>query len=196
MAALYWFALVLGAGLLLFSLVGDVDGGADGLDPGVDVDGCGGAHGYEVLSIRTITYFMFAFGAAGVLLGLAGTGSIVRLLTSLGVGVVSGGASAAAFRWLGQTQSGQLQDDDSLVGLVGRVVVPLSMFGTGKVEVARSGREIELLARPFDQEPDQPETWTSVVIVEIEHGMALVTPYTDTLEPGRNPPGLPRPGEE
>lgn len=199
MAALYWFALILGAGLLLFSLVGDADGGADGVDVDVGVDGVdadgGHGHGYEILSIRTITYFLFGLGATGVLLGLTTTGSLVRLATSLSVGLVSGGLSAAAFQWLGRTQSGVLQEDDSLIGLVGTVTLPLSRHGTGKIEVERSGRSLELLARPFERGDAEPESWTSVVVVDIDRGTALVTPYTDSLGAGPDPRGLPRPEE-
>src|SRR5690606_21289047 len=66
MSALYWFALVVGAGLLGLSLFGDTDAGGD-----VDVDAAGGgADGFRILSTRNLTYFLFGFGATGVLLGL------------------------------------------------------------------------------------------------------------------------------
>jgi hypothetical protein len=196
MATLFWFALVVGAGLLLFSLFADADGGADGGDLAVDAGGAPGAHGFELLSIRTATYFLFGFGATGVLLGLTGTGAVIRTLMAILVGALAGGISAAAFGWLGRTQSGDLLDDDTLVGLVGQVTVPLSRTGTGKVEVVRGHRELELLARPFDRNPDAPETWSSVVIVDFEGGVARVSRYTESLGSGEPPPALPNPPEE
>lgn len=195
MAALFWFALVVGAGLLLFSLLADGHGGGDGADTAVDA-GAGDGHGYEWLSIRTATYFLFGFGATGVLLGLTGSGMLVRVLTSLFVGMLSGGISAAAFGWLGRTQSGALPEDETLVGLVGQVTLPLSRTGTGKIEVLRGHREIELLARPFDRDPDEPETWSTVVIVDFQGGIARVSRYTESIGPGDAPPELLQPPEE
>lgn len=194
MSTLYWFALVVGAGLLLFSLVGDADGGADGVDADGGFDGTG--HGYEILSIRTATYFLFAFGATGVLLPLAGASAPFAFAVSLIVAALSGGLSATAFRYLRRSQSGAMPADDSLVGLVGRVTLPISPGGSGKIEVERAGRTIELLARPFEREPDMPENWHSVVVVEVDGGTALVAPYRDLLDPGEVASGLPSPAED
>lgn len=197
MATLFWFALVVGAGLLLFSLLADADGGADGADLVVDAGAdAADAHGFELLSVRTLTYFMFGFGATGVLLGLTGASLPLRVVIALVVGMLSGGLSAAAFGYLSRTQSGALLDDDTLVGLVGQVTVPLSRTGTGKIEVMRGHRELELLARPFDRDPETPESWTSVVIVDFEGGIARVSRYTDTLGSGDAPPALPQSTEE
>lgn len=198
MTALFWFALVVGAGLLLFSLLADADGASDGIDivadADIDIDGPG-AHGFEWLSVRTATYFLFGFGATGVVLGLAGTGMLVRAAVATAVGLMAGGLSAAAFGYLRRTQSGELLSDATLVGLVGRVTLPLSRDGTGKIEVLRGGREIELLARPFDRDPEEPETWRSVVIVEFEGGIARVSRYTELVGSGDTPSALSPPEE-
>jgi membrane protein implicated in regulation of membrane protease activity len=189
----YWFALIVGAGLLLFSLLGDADGGdgADGAD-GNDAD----PDGLRILSMRTATYFLFAFGATGILAGLTRAGGLVTAIVAAAAGVFSGGLSAATFRWLKRSQSGALAADDSLVGRVGRVTLPLSENGTGKIEIERSGREIELLARPFDKQPRTPEAWTTVVIIDVEGGTALVSPYNESLGAGDEVPRLPNPSEE
>ena len=68
-----------------------------------------------------------------------------------------------------------MPDDRSLVGLAGLVVLPLRP-GSGRVVVRRGGREHELMARPFEDAPDA-ETWTSVVVVDVVDGTALVSPY-------------------
>lgn len=196
MATLFWFALVVGAGLLLFSLLADANGGADGADLALDADAVPDMHGFELLSVRTATYFLFGFGATGVLLGLTGSTLVVRALVALLVGVLSAGLSAAAFGWLRRTQSGALLDDETLVGLVGQVTLPLSRTGTGKIEVQRGHREIELLARPFDRDPVEPESWSTVVIVDFEGGIARVSRYSESLEAGDAPPTLPLPRED
>lgn len=180
MASFYWFALVVGAGLLLFSLGGDtdsLDGGGDGLDHGAHAD-------TRIFSIRTITYFLFGFGATGALLGLAWRAErpLATAALALLVGSFSGAMSAVTFRYLGRTESGGLPDDASLVGRVGRVILPLGPARIGKIEVERGGREIELLARPFEAEPVAPETWSTVVIVDMDGGTALVSPMNESLE--------------
>lgn len=186
MSMLYWFALVVGAGLLLMSLFSDFFGDVHG-DIGGDTD-LGGAHadaeGFRILSLRNATYFLFAFGAAGVLLGWATEGDapvLTAVLATL-LGVAGGGISATAFGWLRRTESGYIGDDRGWVGRVGQVVLPLSAEGTGKILVNRSGRDHELLARPFETGSESPEQWRSVLIVELENGVALVSPYGGSLE--------------
>ena len=181
---LYWFALVVGAGLLLMSLFSDFFGDVHG-DLGGDTD-LGGAHadteGFRIVSLRNATYFLFAFGAAGVLLGWATDAPVLTAVLATVLGVAGGGISAAAFGWLRKTESGYLADDRGWVGRVGEVVLPLSNDGTGKIMVNRSGRDHELLARPFEIGSESPEQWRSVLIVELENGVALVSPYGGSLE--------------
>ncbi len=199
MSALYWFALIIGAGLLLLSVFGDIFGHGHGIDSahGGDLDASGHPHGdiewFRILSMRNATYFLFAFGATGLLLGWVMGGErpfLTALLAGL-LGVVGGGISAVVFGWVGRTESGYLEDDAGWIGRIGQVVLPLSAEGTGKIMVSRSGRDHELLARPFDRVPESPDRWRSVVIVELENGIALVAPNTaelDATEPlGINP---------
>ncbi|MGH7506378.1 MAG: hypothetical protein ACRELX_12035 [Longimicrobiales bacterium] len=191
MTGLYWFALVLGAGLLLVPLLGDFFGGEGGAANASLHDG-GQTHthdhataeGMKILSMRNITYFLFGFGAAGLLLSwLWQRGHPIGTAAfALALGIVSGGISALAFGWLGRTESGAILGDQGWSGCVGEVVLPLSNAGTGKVLVARAGREHTLLARPFDEQAREPETWRAVVVIEMRRGIALVEPYTNALE--------------
>src|SRR5687768_17432107 len=70
MITLFWFALVLGGGLALFSLVGDFfDGDAgEGTTDHLHIEHEGADSSWQLFSLRTLTYFLFAFGAVGVLL--------------------------------------------------------------------------------------------------------------------------------
>jgi hypothetical protein len=48
-----------------------------------------------------------------------------------------------------------------------------------------------MLARPFDAAPEAPETWRTVLIIEMTGGVALVQPYREVLgddEPSRSLP--------
>lgn len=194
MTTLYWLALVLGGGLALLSLFGDMlglDGDAAADAAGGDADlghagdlgghhGGGAAAGHDgmhILSLRSATYFLFAFGAVGVLLQFAwgGRQPWLGLLAAASTGAAAAFFSAALFGWVARTGSGELPSDRTLAGLAGTMVLPLREGG-GKVQVVRGGREYELLARPFDPAAPAPESWTSVVVVEVVDGTALVTP--------------------
>jgi hypothetical protein len=186
MLTLFWLALVLGGGLALFSVLGDFfeSGGVD--DVHLEHDAVD-AH-WQLLSLRTATYFLFAFGAVGVLVhSVAGGSGFIALAAALFTGIVAAVASASLFGYLRQSNSGEMEGDASYEGLPARVVLPLR-GGRGKIMVTRGGRDLELMAECFDDDPLQPETWKDVVIVEIRGGTALVSPMheferTDALLP-------------
>lgn len=203
MNALYWFALVVGVGMFLFSLAGDlfghgdVDVGTDvdvdadiGLDAdaGADVDHDGDGHhdteGFRIFSVRNATYFLFAFGVTGVLLSWIWGGARPLLTAAFAsvLGLTGGAISTLAFGWVRRTEAGQLMGDRGWIGLTGRVTLPLSAGGTGKVLVERGGREHELLARPFEREPDRPEDWVEVMVIDMQQGVALVSPRDPALD--------------
>lgn len=189
MTALYWFAMVVGVGMYLFSVFADLSGGGDagvdgGLDAHTDVGGdTHGADGYQILSLRNATYFLFAFGVTGVLLNWlwAGSRDILTALVSTGIGLAGAALSAFAFGWLRKSESGYMPGDQSWVGAQASVVLPLSTHETGKVYAMRAGRTQELLARPFDGEAIAPERWTNVLILDIKDGIALVAPHDQAL---------------
>ncbi len=211
MATLFWFALVLGGGLLLVSTLGHLLGDAFGDQAGAPTDGadagqadvqvdsdaaCGdadadtdqgaGVHhahidqqGFRFLSLRTATYFLFGFGAAGVLLTYAwkGTHPVIAGATGIACGLLAAWLSASLFHWVGAGDSGALAGDRALVGATGVVVLPLPANGTGKVLVHSAGRELELLARPIASAPGDPGTWKGVMVVDVADGVAVVTPF-------------------
>jgi len=185
MTAFYWFALIVGAGMYLFSLAADFTGHADVGDAHADADADhGDGHGYNILSIRNATYFLFAFGVTGVLLSFlwGGERGLLTAVLSTLLGVAGGAISAVAFGWVRRTESGYLPDDRGWVGLPGRVTLPLSVDGTGKILVTRQGREHELLAQPFDPDAAGAENWSTVMVIEMRQGIALVQPNDPALE--------------
>lgn len=179
--ALYLFSVLLGGGLLAFSMFGG-DGDADAdVDLAVDGDGDlghGGADALRLLSLRTVSYFLFVFGGVGA--ALTATWHVVTapLIAVLAAGTGIGVALlvAAAFRYLKRTESGERTGNDGIVGLSGRVTVPFGASGTGKVLLSSASRTLELMARPFDTAHGDPATWTNVIVVEIDQGIALVSP--------------------
>jgi hypothetical protein len=200
---------VLGGGLLLVSLLGDVfgDAGGDldldvsgdvsfdidgaeidssGFDLGdgeMDADGGDASQASKILSIRTLTYALFGFGAVGTLLGLFGSAGFA---TTLGLaitgGFLSGALVTSAFQYLATTDTGAQVSDVSFVGLSGTVTIPITEGSAGAVAVQRGQRRITLRALPHESVRDlDPTDWTSVVVVDIADGVARVAPVSDDL---------------
>ena len=177
MLTLYIFALVVGAGLLLFSMFGHSG------DHDVHVGHHWDAHDhpYAWLSLRTVIYFLFVFGGVGTVLTKTwhGVTAPLVLLLATGAGVGVGAVVSAAFAYLRRTSSGDRESDESFLGASGTMTLPFSSGGSGKVLVSRGDRTYELLARPFDRtRPDAP-AWKSVVVLEMERGVAVVAPSDD-----------------
>lgn len=192
MTTLYWFALIVGAGMLGLALFGDLfDHGADGLDTdgGADAGADTDHHGLNILSTRNATYFLFAFGATGLLLTWIWAGARAPVVAAIAtvLGLAGGAIAAVAFGWVGRTESGWMLDDRAWIGCTGVVLLPLQATGTGKILVDRAGRSHELLARPFEPDALEPEAWSRVLIVEMEGAIALVSPYNDALEGADRP---------
>jgi hypothetical protein len=198
MTALYWFAMVVGVGMYLFSALAGATGAHH--DVGNDADVGGDSHhdvdSYKLLSLRNATYFLFAFGVTGVTLNWLWGGSrgILTALLALFIGGTGAAISTVAFGWLKKSESGEMPGDRAWLGASGQVVIPLSAGGTGKIFVSRGGRSQELLARPFDDDAAQPETWALVMVLEIRDGIALVAP-NEELTPESVAPQLGRPTE-
>lgn len=176
MFSLYLFALIVGGGLLLFSLFSGSDHQHDGFD---DVGDHGSAG--EWLSLRTLTYFLFVFGGVGAVLSRSwhAVAAPLVLLVAAASGLAIGGTVAAAFSWLRRTDTTNRDSDDSFIGLSGRMTLPFGAGGAGKVLVTRGDRTFELLARPYDRASSPPSAWNHVIVVEMERGTALVAPLDD-----------------
>lgn len=179
MSFLYWLALVVGGGLFLISLLGTFAGaeGHDGEAFHSDTDTDWG----RIFSLRNATYFMFAFGAVGVLLQALWRGErgTFTLLLAVVTGLIAWTLSNLVFTYIRRTDTGHMHGDELLVGRVARVSLPILKGGTGKILVEKAGRTQELLAKPHGDDEGDPETWDSVVVVEVRDGVALVTPFTE-----------------
>jgi hypothetical protein len=178
---LYLFSLIVGGGLLVFSVFGGHDSHHD-----VGHVGSHDFHGHghnpvQWLSLRTLTYFLFVFGGVGAILSKTwhvATSPLILLFSVLaGLGV--GTAVSLAFGYLRKTDSGAADSDDGFVGLNASVTLPIASGGMGKVLVQRGARTYELLARPVDGAAKNVSTWKSVIVVEMKGGTALVTPSDD-----------------
>ncbi|MDT8340934.1 MAG: hypothetical protein RQ751_05430 [Longimicrobiales bacterium] len=184
MLTAYVFALVLGGGLLLASMLFGLDDAGDAdVALGLE-DGPGGADA-KIFSLRGLVYAAFGFGGAGTLLTLFGAGTVVTALAAVVTGVGAGALVGAVFRYLNRTESGALPGDRSFAGARGRIVLPLTGGTPGAVVVARGGREIRLRALPHPSAPGDAAGWSEILVVEVEEGIARVVPVEGNtlLEP-------------
>ncbi len=167
----------------------EVDGAAADMDAGhAEIGDTGGwSHAAsKIFSIRTITYALFGFGAVGTLRTFVWTGGSAALTVVFAVvtGLISGALINAAFAWVRRSESGALPGEATYAGLTGRVTLPIVDAG-GKVVVERGGHSVELRALPHPSARAQgdPSDWTSVFVVEMRRGVALVAPAGQEMLP-------------
>ncbi len=199
MLPVYVFCLVLGGGLALLAVFGDVlDGGDVDLDADLDLEAGdpGAAAGTEVaptagaaetvgeigrlFSLRGLIYGTFGFGAIGTLFHLVG---LDRPLLTVGFAVAGGLMTTVLvtrlMTWVRASETGQLRHDTAFAGRSGRVLLPIGRDRPGQIRVQRAGRTHRLRALPFAPENDEvgaPEEWEDVVVVEVREGIAYVRP--------------------
>lgn len=168
-----------------------VHGDADGLHGHLHGD-AGVAHGHaapthdsvaaKVFSVRTIAYALFGFGAVGTTLSWLWAGRSPLLTGGLAAatGIFSGWLINMAFAWVRRSESGALETEEEWAGHTGHVKLPIAGQG-GLVVVERAGRNVELRALPHASALGRgdPSRWKSVVVVEMEHGIARVAPVDD-----------------
>jgi hypothetical protein len=184
MATIFLISLIVGGGLLAVSMfAGDADMDTDldldvDLDAGLDGDFDGGdPHGFRLLSLRAVSYFLFGAGAAGTaMLYLSDSSVLVATGVALVVGLALAFLVDGVFRYLKRTESGGTTPESKYVGLSARVTIPFRPGGSGKVLVTRGSRTQELVARPYDPDATAVEEWTDVLIVAMDQGQALVAP--------------------
>jgi membrane protein implicated in regulation of membrane protease activity len=185
MLPLYLFCLIVGGGLLLFSLFGGTDHDADTGHVSHDADHpdtvdvhSGLDIAKEFLSVRSLFYFLAGFGATGALLeATTDAASAAALVWAIATGMTAALAAGLIYGWLRRSQSGFVpRDSDYLVGLPAQVVLPVTAGHRGKVRTISAGREIELLAKLHGAGDEDCPRGMTVVIVDIDGDTALVAP--------------------
>lgn len=193
MLAVYLFLLVVGAGLVVVSLVGDAFSGSEieldaisDLGGGADVKAAGGGW-WEAFSILSLVYASFGAGTVGTLLHLLWGGEQELLTGALaaGSGLACGVVANVLLNFLKRSGSGDLPSEKSFEGLPGDVTLPLREGSPGRIRIQRGSRAHVLRALPYgsaSESPASPEEWGRVVVVEVRDGIAYVTPAGPELE--------------
>ena len=128
-----------------------------------------------LLSLRFWTFFATFFGLTGVLLQGLGllSGTATPLLVSTAVGLVTGYTTSSVIRYFARTPTGRVPSRDAYVGKTGRVLVPVTEGGLGKVRVEIGGTTVDVLARvDGDGELAAGE---QALILQMDDTTALVT---------------------
>jgi len=172
---LYLLALILGGGILLVQLVGG--GHHDGADHFGGGDHLGGPDhhpvgGPGVLSTRSVTYGLFAFGFTGTILhALRLTSPIAALALAAVSGVVVTLSVGTALRALGDPAASGEAALLEARGRPGRVLVRLSREQRGKVRVQIKGQTVDLLATTAG---DELAAGAEVRVVDVRGDVAVV----------------------
>jgi hypothetical protein len=175
----YLFASIVGWVLLGASLAsghGSGDGAHAAAPHAIDhVDHASSPHASSpaslLMSLRLWTYVLAFGGTTGVLLRLAAhTDEPLTLLTSLGVGAVSGVAAQLAWSRLGSTRGGTVGEDE-LVGQSGRLLLGAGPGASGRVRLTVRGSSIDLIAASEELKLPANE---EVLVVSVRDGVAHV----------------------
>jgi membrane protein implicated in regulation of membrane protease activity len=171
MSGLYLFFLAVGAPLLLWMVfVGDADG------DGLSFDGDGDM---TVVPLSAVAAFMATFGGIGVIGELTGAGFLATLVLAIVLAVGVGYISHRLFKWVKAPGASSEVTDAELEGTIARVALPISDEFRGKIILDVAGAREQMTASPVDG--SAIDVGEPVVIVRIEHGVALVAPMTPDL---------------
>ncbi|MCX7735951.1 MAG: NfeD family protein [Candidatus Kapabacteria bacterium] len=203
MLTLFLVCLIIGGGLLAFSLLSgthdssNLDHSADfQMDSEINVEGDINTEGHfsveptsahieshnfeaaetvKFFSLRNFIYFLTFFGLTGTLLTLFDINSIVSLLSSLGIGVLSYLFGYKLMKYFKTSETGEIINIYSLIGRTGKVELDIIGTNKGKILVNVGGRLIELIA--MKSETDDSDSFKSgeeVLITDIQNNIAIV----------------------
>lgn len=192
MLQMFLVALIVGAGLLLFSLLASGDGGKPEIDGHADLDadahadhdsgGDAGALAWLPLaSLRFWTFFMAFFGATGTALTFIepDLAAWARVAIAVAMGYVCGAAAVSVFRYMHQSQTTSNLAVDDYIGETAVVRVSVARGKTGKVRLDLKGRTLELLAETEEERPFAVKE-RAMIYAMTEQGHVVLTRTNDS----------------
>ena len=146
----------------------------------------GGSRGTTVspINFATITAFLAWFGGTGYLLSRYSAASFRLVFIVAGT---TGLAGAAVVFWfvakvLWSPDENLDPADYEMVGVLGRVTIPIRSGGTGEIVFSQQGTRRTAGARSEDHHPIGKGT--EVVVTRYEKGIAYVRPWDSVTSPG------------
>lgn len=179
MATLYLIAAILGIGLLIFSSIGVGDADASVADLGDS-----GEFLLGIFSTRNLTFFLAAFGAAGLLLEWLDVNPFVTAVVATSLGLTAMFMVHVVFAWLKRSDSSvEVLGDRDFEGSIARVVLPVGPGVRGQVACLIAGREQYLTAMLAEDVPSTLTIGQEVIILSTDHGVARVMPTSQDVLP-------------
>jgi len=173
----YAVALVVGGGIVLLQVLAGADhhiGTADG-----SLDGHHAPTGPGIVSTRSVTFAVFAFGLVGTPLHLFALASpTVVLVVAAASGVAAGLVAGLAFRALGDEGASGEAGLHEAKGQRARVLVPCARAQRGKIRARIKGQLVDMMATT-----DEPQiaAGREVVIIDIKGDVAHVVTAPEAL---------------
>ena len=183
---------------------GDLDGGFDAADIGGDIEidladgefvtadtdlgtdfASGGDSLFDgvgdfvssLLSFRSIVFFSTFFGVAGAVLTAFDYREPLTFASAVVLGLVAAVLNTILMSFLRTSEANSQHGDAQIVGRRAHVIVPMAGDRRGRVKAEIEGQPHFLTARPHRPRDDvEYAAGDSVVVVEIDNGVALVAP--------------------
>jgi membrane protein implicated in regulation of membrane protease activity len=202
MLTLFLVCLIIGGGLLAFSLLSGTHDNSTIDHPGelqieheleysadvhtdshfsshdlhqADTHNVNATETVKFFSFRNFIYFLTFFGLTGTLLTLFDINYIIALLSSFGIGILSYVFGFKLMKYFKSSETGEIVNIYNLIGRTGKVEMDIVGGNKGKILVNFGGRLIELIA--IKSETDETESIKSgeeVLITDIQQNIAIV----------------------
>lgn len=191
MLGFYLFSAIVGVGALAFSLLGS-DDGTETAGDGADSEWMEfGNILLAFLKPRNLFYFLAAFGVTGAALTLLAKPSSLALALAVAMGTGAVALNVITFAWIrrGDSSAGALDDLD-LVGMSGRVVLPVHPGERGRIVCLVGGREHYVTARLASSISTPAPAGSEIVILEMRNGVADIAPFDPLNALSAGPPSI------
>jgi len=134
-----------------------------------------------LLNVSSALAFLTVFGATGfILMHFSGWPAILATPIAIVPGLAAGVLLALLLAKLLAGERVMRPIDYELEGTIGRITVSVPASGVGEVVFSKGGSRRSEAARSLGSKPIPYDT--EVVIVEYEHGIALVQPYDEFIQ--------------
>jgi len=190
MSSIYLISLIVGGFFVILSMFGgdsdtEVDVGGDvdvDMDVHIDVDthldaafDSGGVGFIDLLSVRTLFFFLAFFGLTGTLFNVMGTAEPFAAILSIVTGAVIGFGANYVIKRFGYQSVTSSSTTKELYGVTGHVLLPFETGEKGKISVIAKGQRLQLIARPVEGNQEENfDKGDEIVIVRMEGSIAEV----------------------
>jgi membrane protein implicated in regulation of membrane protease activity len=173
----YVIALILGGGTVLLQVLAGADHHVGSAD--VALDAHHAPTGPGILSTRSVTFAIFAFGLVGTVLHVLHLASRPAVLAlAVASGAVAGLAAGLAFRTLGHEGASGEASFHEAKGQRAKVLVPCAREQRGKIRARIKGQLVDMMATTDEA---QIGAGREVLIVDVKGDVAHVVTAPEAL---------------